>query len=72
MRVGGVDVRPGDIVVGDEEGVVVVPAARAAAVLEAARARAEKDAATSLDAWEKAHRARIEETLRQKGFGVRL
>jgi 4-hydroxy-4-methyl-2-oxoglutarate aldolase len=68
VRVGGVDVQPGDIVVGDEEGVVVVPAARAAAVLAAARARADKDAATSLDAWEKAHRARIEEALRQKGF----
>ena len=68
VRVGGVDVHPGDIVVGDEEGVVVVPAARAATILAAARARAEKDAATNLDAWEKAHRARIEEALRQKGF----
>jgi regulator of RNase E activity RraA len=68
VRIGGVEVRPGDVVVGDEEGVVVVPAARAAAVLEAARARADKDAATTLDAWETAHRARIEETLRQKGF----
>jgi hypothetical protein len=32
------------------------------------RARAEKDAATSLDAWEKAHRARIDETLKKLGF----
>jgi regulator of RNase E activity RraA len=68
VRVGGVEVRPGDIVVGDEEGVVVVPAARAAAVLEAARARAAKDAATSLDDWERAHRARVEDTLRKRGF----
>jgi regulator of RNase E activity RraA len=68
VRVGGVTVRPGDIVVGDEEGVVVVPEARAAAVLEAARARAARDAATSLDDWERSHRARIEATLREKGF----
>jgi regulator of RNase E activity RraA len=68
VRVGGVEVRPGDVVVGDEEGIVVVPATRAPAILVAARTRADKDAATTLDAWEKAHSARIEETLRQKGF----
>jgi len=70
VRCGGVDVRPGDIVVGDEEGIVVVPADRAEAVLKAAEARSAKDAAETLDAWEKAHRARIEEILKKKGIGV--
>jgi 4-hydroxy-4-methyl-2-oxoglutarate aldolase len=68
VRCGGVDVRPGDIVVADEEGIVVVPADRAAALLKAAEAKAAKDAAETLDAWEKAHRARIEEILRKKGL----
>jgi 4-hydroxy-4-methyl-2-oxoglutarate aldolase len=68
VRCGGVEVEPGDIVVADEEGIVVVPAARAAEILAAAEARARKDAAQSLDEWEAAHRARIEEILRKKGF----
>ena len=67
VRVGGVRVEPGDVVVADEEGIVVVPAARAAAVLEKAEARAAKDAVETLEAWEKAHRARIDEILRRKG-----
>lgn len=69
VRCGGVAVAPGDIVVADEEGIVVVPAGRADGVLNAAEARAAKDAATSLEAWEKGHRARIEELLRKKGIG---
>lgn len=68
VRCGGVLVEPGDMVVADEEGVVVVPAARLEAVRRAAEARAAKDAALSLDAWEAAHRARVEETLRKRGF----
>jgi 4-hydroxy-4-methyl-2-oxoglutarate aldolase len=45
-----------------------VPAAQRDAVLERARARAARDAAETLESWEAAHRARIEEILRAKGF----
>jgi 4-hydroxy-4-methyl-2-oxoglutarate aldolase len=65
---GGVMVSPGDMVVADEEGVVVVPAEKLAAVLAGAQARAARDAAQSLDEWEAAHHARIDAILREKGI----
>jgi regulator of RNase E activity RraA len=68
VRCGGVEVAPGDIVVADEEGIVVVPGLRAAEILDAAQKRARKDAAQSLEDWEAAHRLRIEEILQKKGF----
>ena len=68
VQCGGVRVEPGDIVVADEEGIVVVPESRRAAVLEAAQARAAKDAAETLAEWESAHQARIEALLLSKGF----
>jgi 4-hydroxy-4-methyl-2-oxoglutarate aldolase len=40
---GGVPVAPGDVVIGDADGVVVVPSGRFAQVLDAAQARAEKE-----------------------------
>ena len=43
VRVGDITVEPGDWVVGDADGVVVVPAAKTAAVIEAGRARADKE-----------------------------
>lgn len=68
VRCGGAQVEAGDVVVADEEGVVVVPRAQADTVFEKARAKAAKDAAQTLEAWEKAHRTRIESILREKGF----
>jgi 4-hydroxy-4-methyl-2-oxoglutarate aldolase len=68
VRCGGVRVAPGDVVVADEEGIVVIPVARIVAVLESAQARAARDAAETLESWEQSHRARIDEILRRKGF----
>jgi regulator of RNase E activity RraA len=68
VRCGGVDVSAGDVVVADEEGVVVVPRDREEQVLSAARERLAKEDAETLDAWEAAHRARIDEILADRGF----
>ncbi len=68
IRCGGVVVNPGDVVVADEEGIVVVPRARAEEVLAKAEAKAAADAALSLDQWEQRHRSNVEAALRAKGY----
>lgn len=65
---GGVRVEPGDIILADEEGIVVVPAARAKAVLDAGLAKAERDAKETLEEWAHAHLERIEATMRKLGM----
>ncbi|WP_030370065.1 RraA family protein [Streptomyces rimosus] len=70
VRCGGVTVRAGDIVVADEEGVVVTPGPgdRQEQVLADARKKLAEEADETLDAWEAAHRARIDTILRDQGF----
>ncbi|MEM9090571.1 MAG: RraA family protein [Cyanobacteria bacterium P01_F01_bin.53] len=67
---GGVIVSPGDMVIADEEGIAVVPYDRLESVWQIAQDRADKDAAQSLEDWGRAHQARIEKILSEKGFGV--
>jgi regulator of RNase E activity RraA len=66
VRCGGVRVEPGDTVVADEEGIVVLPRATAEGLRDAAARLEAKEAGQSLDEWETAHRARIEAILREK------
>lgn len=60
VRVGGVAVRTGDVIVADEEGVVVVPADAAEEAFAAAQAKAATEGAMSLDEWEADHRRKVE------------
>jgi len=68
VRCGGVNVGAGDIVVADEEGIVVTPGSRQNQVLLDAQKKLAPEAGESLDAWEAAHRARINEILAEHGF----
>ncbi|GAA2615552.1 RraA family protein [Paractinoplanes durhamensis] len=63
IRCGGVPVHAGDLVVADEEGVVVVPAAQQDEILATGAAKQATEEAQSLDEWEQAHRARIDALL---------
>ena len=68
IRCGGVVVNPGDVVVADEEGIVVIPRARATEVLEKAQAKVATDSKLSLDDWMKRHRAGVETALKARGL----
>lgn len=68
IRCGGVIVNPGDVMVADEEGIVVVPRARAEEVLEKVQARIASEAKLSLDDWERRHRAAVEAALKTRGY----
>lgn len=68
IRCGGVVVNPGDVVVADEEGIVVIPRVRAEEVLAKAQAKLAVDSKLSLDDWERRHRAAVESALKARGY----
>ncbi len=68
IRCGGVVVNPGDVIVADEEGIVVVPRGRAEDVVAKAQAKAAADSVLSLDDWERRHRSAVEAALRTRGY----
>jgi 4-hydroxy-4-methyl-2-oxoglutarate aldolase len=63
-----VNINGGDIVVADEEGIVVTPSTRHEQVLLDAQAKQANNCEETLDAWEQAHRARIDAILTENGF----
>ena len=65
---GGVRVGADDIVVADEEGIVVVAASDKDEVLRRAQDLSAQEDALTLDEWETAHRARIDQLLREGGL----
>jgi len=65
---GGVTVAPGDMVIADEEGIVVLPKGRAAELLARAQERAKKEEETTLEQWVKAHKERIDEAVKTLGI----
>ncbi|GAA0859467.1 RraA family protein [Aliiglaciecola litoralis] len=60
---GGVQVHSGDIVVADEEGIAIIPQQQIEAVYLVAKARTDKDNQTSLQQWQDAHKANIDQLL---------
>ena len=68
INCGGVAVKPKDIIVADEEGIAVIPAAEQDRVYEIAQARAIKDSEQTLDQWQAQHQAKIEQILQTRGF----
>ena len=68
VALGGMVVQPGDIIVGDADGVVAVPLAHAAEILALAKAQLAKETATlSAIASGKVDRRWVDELLRQRG-----
>ena len=68
VNCGSVVVRPGDMIVADEEGIVCIPHDRIEEVLNLALAKAAKEVSLTVEMWEKTHREKVEQIMLAKGF----
>lgn len=68
---GNVPIAPGDVIVGDDDGIVVIPKAEAAEVLKSAKAVQDKEAAIIQAIYDgKWDRAWVDDTLKSKGCEI--
>ncbi|MEM9218382.1 MAG: RraA family protein [Cyanobacteria bacterium P01_F01_bin.150] len=65
---GGIAVNPGDMVVADEEGIVVIPEAQREEIWLKAKERAERDDAQTLAEWQTNHHDKIAKLLQELEF----
>ena len=68
INCGGVEVRQGDIIVADEEGIAVIPSSEQDKVYEIAKNRTQKEESETLELWQAQHQAKIERILKEKDF----
>ncbi len=59
----GCDVNPGDMIVADEEGIVVLPYEQKQAIYDKAKVRADKEAVMTLDEWQAEHQRKVNQLL---------
>jgi len=60
ITAGGISVNPGDIVVADEEGVVVIPKDKAQEIYEQTKVNVEKERAMTFEQWASNHKNKID------------
>ena len=65
IQCGGVEVKTGDIIVADIEGIVVIPQEQAEEFYLKAKAKFDEEAAISIEDWETAHKSRVVKALEQ-------
>ncbi|UTJ07270.1 RraA family protein [Arcobacter roscoffensis] len=60
IKAGGISVNPGDIIVADEEGVVVIPKDKSEEIYEKTKSNVEKERAMSFEQWASNHKEKID------------
>lgn len=68
VNCGGVLVKPGDMIVADEEGIISIPQDQIEEIMKRALAKAAKEVSQTIAMWEKTHHEKVEAIMRSRGF----